>query len=184
MAISSSSGSNSISHSSSPPSSPSSSDLSASSLDSIPESREPMLEYNPAVAAEVLAPLHWDAEEFDFGIASEDDEPQTEGEDLQLLFQEELESSSEEDFSWDGADSSSEEEIGSSSSDEPMGGKPFRFLGSFEEDSEEESSSGGGRSSDFGSKGGSSAFSSEDDNDDDSDDGGDAPARSPKRRRY
>ena len=122
MATSSSSGSNTIGHSSSsPPSSPSSSDLSASSLDSIPESREPTPEYNPAAAYEVLTPLHWDAEEFDFGIASEDDEPQTEGEDLQLLFQEELESSSEEKFSWDGADSSSEEEIGSSSnSDDPM----------------------------------------------------------------
>src|SRR6185503_298324 len=131
MAISSSSGSNSIGHScSSPPSSPSSSDLSASSLDSIPESREPTPEYDPAAAYEALAPLHWDAEEFDFGITSEDDEPQTEGEDLQLLFQEELESSSEEDSTSDGADSSSEEEIGSpSSDDEPMGGKPFRFLG-------------------------------------------------------
>src|SRR6185503_3333689 len=109
MAISSYSGSNSIGHSSSPPSSPSSSNLSASSLDSIPESREPRPEYDPAAAYEVLAPLHWDAEEFDFGIASEDDEPQTEGEDLRLLFQEELESSSEEGFSWDGADSSLEE---------------------------------------------------------------------------
>ena len=126
MAISSSSGSNSIGQSPSPPSSPSSLDLSASSLDSIPESREPTPEYNPAAEYEALAPLHWDAEEFDFRIASEDDEPQTEGEDLQLLFQEELENSSEEDSSSDGADSSSEEEIGSSSSsDEPMGGKPF-----------------------------------------------------------
>ena len=94
-----------------------------------------MPEYDPAAAYEALAPLHWDAEEFDFGITSEDDEPQTEGEDLQLLFQEELESSSEEGFSWDGADSSSEEEIGSlSSDDELMGGKPFQFLGSSEED--------------------------------------------------
>ena len=122
MAISSSSGSNSIDY----PSSPSSSSLSASSLDSILESREPTPEYNPTAAYETLAPLHWDAEEFDFGIASEDDEPQTEGEDLQLLFQEELESSSEKGFSWDGADSSSEEEIGSSSSGvDPMGGNPF-----------------------------------------------------------
>ena len=87
MAISSSSDSNSIGYSSSPPSSPSSSNFSASSLDSIPESRESTPEYNPVAAAEALAPLHWDAEEFDFGIASEDDEPQTEGEDLQLLFQ-------------------------------------------------------------------------------------------------
>ena len=75
MAISFSSGSNSIGHSSSPPSSPSSSDLSTSSLDSIPESREPTPEYNPAAAYEALAPLHWDAEEFDFGIAFKDDEP-------------------------------------------------------------------------------------------------------------
>src|SRR6185312_5584349 len=143
MAISSSSGSNSIGYSSSPPSSPSSSNFSASSLDSISESREPTPEYNPAAAYDALAPLHWDAEEFDFGIASEDDEPQTEGEDLQLLFQEELESSSEEKFSWDGADSSSEEEIGSpSSDDDSMGGNPFRFLGSSEEDSEEESGGG------------------------------------------
>ena len=58
-----------------------------------------MPEYNPAVAYEALAPLHWDAEEFDFGIASEDDEPQTKGEDLRLLFQEELESNIEEDSS-------------------------------------------------------------------------------------
>ena len=90
MAISSSSGSNSINYPSSPL--PSSSRSSASSLDSIPESREPTPEYDPTAAYKALAPLHWDAEEFDFGTASEDDEPQTEGEDLQLLFQEELES--------------------------------------------------------------------------------------------
>ena len=174
MAISSSSGSNSIGYS--PPSSPSSSNFSASSLDSIPESREPTPQFNPVAAHEALAPLHWDAEEFDFGITSEDDEPQTEGEDLQLLFQEELESSSEEGFSWDGADSSSVEEIGSSSSsDEPMGGKPFRFLGSSEEDSEEESGGGGSRNSDAETDGGSSAFDGA---------SGDVPARSPKRRRY
>ena len=41
-----------------------------------------MPEYDPAAAYEALAPLHWDAEEFNFGIASEDDESQTEGEDL------------------------------------------------------------------------------------------------------
>ena len=108
MAISSSSDSNSIGYSSSPPSSPPSSNFSASSLDSIPESREPTPEYDPVAAYEALAPLHWDAEEFDFEITSEDDEPQTEGEDLQLLFQEELESSCDDDFSWDGLDSSSE----------------------------------------------------------------------------
>ena len=80
MEISSSSGSKSIDNPSSPL--PSSSSSSASSLDSIPESREPTPEYDPAAAYEALAPLHWDAEEFDFGIVSEDDEPKTEGEDL------------------------------------------------------------------------------------------------------
>ena len=76
MAISSSSGSNSIGS----PSSPSSSNSSASSLDPIPENRESTPEYDPATAYEVLAPLHWDAEEFDFGFASEEDKPETEGE--------------------------------------------------------------------------------------------------------
>ena len=183
MEISSSSGSKSIDNPSSPL--PSSSSSSASSLNSIPESREPTPEYNPAAAYEALAPLHWDAEEFDFGIASEDDEPQTEGEDLQLPFQEELESSSAEGFSCDGADSSSEEEIGSSSGDDLMGGNPFRFLGSSEEDSEEESSGGGGWSSDAETDSGSSTFhGASDDDDDDDSDGGDAPARSPKHLRY
>ena len=55
-----------------------------------------------------------------------------------------------------------------SDDDEPMGGKPFRFLGSSKEDSEEENSSDGDGWSDSGS-----------DNDDSDDDGsGDAPARS------
>ena len=100
MAISSSSGSNSFGDSSSSSSSPpSSSSLSASSIDSIPESREPTPEWDPIAAYEALAPLHWDAEEFDFGVVSEEDEPETEGEDLQFLFQEELESSSDDAFS-------------------------------------------------------------------------------------
>ena len=186
MSISSSSSSNSFGDSSSSSSPSCSSNLSASSIDSIPESREPTPEWDPTAAYESLAPLHWDAEEFDFGVVSEEDEPKTEGEDLRLLFQEESESSDVEDPYSDGVDSSSEEEIDSpSDDDEPMGGKPFRFLGSSEEDNEEENSGGGGGWSDSGSEGGSSAFSSNDDDDDDSDDDGsrDARARSPKRRR-
>jgi hypothetical protein len=111
----------------------------------------------------------------------------TEGEDLRLLFQEESEKNEEEVPSSDGVDSSLEEEIDSpSDDDEPMGEKPFRFLGSSEEDSEEEVSGDDGGWSDSGPEGGSSAFSSDDDDDDGSnDDGsGDVPARSPKRRRY
>ena len=95
MAISSSSDSNSFGDSSSSSSPSSSSPLPASSIDSIPESREPTPEWDPTVAHEALAPLHWDAEEFDFGVVSEEDEPETKGEDLQFLFQEELESSSD-----------------------------------------------------------------------------------------
>ena len=120
MAISSFSGSNSFGDSSSSSSSP----LSACSIDPISESREPTPEWDPTAAYEALAPLHWDAEEFDFGDTSEEDEPKTEGEeDLQFLFQEEQEDSEDDDFSWEGADSS--EEIDSSSSDDTaVGGNP------------------------------------------------------------
>ena len=52
-------------------------------------------------AHEALAPLHWDAEEFDFGVVSEDEEPKTNGEDLRLLFQEELESDNDDDYCCD-----------------------------------------------------------------------------------
>ena len=172
MAISSSSGSNSFGDSSSSSSPPSSSSLSASSIDSIPESREPTPEWDPIAAYEALAPLHWDAEEFDFGVASEEDEPMTEGEeDLQFLFQEELESSEDDSFSWEGADSS--EEIGSSTSDDTaVGGNPHQFLKAPSEGSEEGSSSSADDNGDGSS-----------DDDDDDDDGRDAPSRSPKRRR-
>ena len=183
MAISSSSGSNSIDYPSSPL--PSSSSSSTSSLDSIPESREPMPEYDPKVAYEVLTPLHWDAEEFDFRVISEDDEPKTNGEDLRLLFQEEAESDSDNGFSWDGADSSSEEEIGSSSGDDPTVGNAFQFLGSSEEDGEEESDGGSGRSSDDEACSDISADDDSDcDDDGDNSSGGDVPARSPKHRRH
>jgi len=41
----------------------------------------------------------WDAEEFNFEVVSEDDEPKTDDEDLRLLFQEELEENSDDCFS-------------------------------------------------------------------------------------
>ena len=139
MAISSSSGSNSIG---SPPS-PSSSSSSASSLDPISESREPTPEYDPTAAHEALVPLQLDAEEFNFEVVSEDDEPKTDDKDLQLLCQEEPEENIDDCFSWDRADSSSEEEIDSSSIEEdPMAERAFRFLGSSEEESKENSDGG------------------------------------------
>ena len=103
---------------------------------------------------------------------------------LQFLFQEELESSEDDAFSWVGADSS--EEIGSSSSDDTAaGGNPLQFLKAPMEGSEEGSSSSGGRSNSSTEDDGNS--STEDDGsssgDNDDDDGGDAPSRSPKRRR-
>ena len=174
MAISSSSGSNSIGS----PLSPSSSSSSASSLDPISESREPTPEYDPAVAHEALAPLHWDAEEFDFEVVSEDDEPKTDDEDLRLLFQEEPEENSDNCFSWDRADSSSEEEIDSPFVEEdPMAERAFRFLGSSEEESKENSDGGGGWSGgDEASNGSSTDENSSSDDDGDDSSGGDVPA--------
>jgi len=133
-------------------------------------------------AHEALAPLHWDAEEFDFRVVSVYNEPKTNGEDLRLLFQEELEESSDDHFSWDRVDSSSEEEINSSpDEDDPMAGSAFRFIGSSEEDSKEESNGGGGWSSDDEASDGSSADKG---GGSDDSDGGNVPARSPKRRRH
>ena len=75
----SSSYSNSIGSTSSP-SSPSS--ISTTSSYEPHSSREPTPEHDPQAAYEALTPLHWNAEEFDFGIVSEDDDPLTDGEDL------------------------------------------------------------------------------------------------------
>ena len=181
MAISSSFGPNSIGS----PLSPSSSSSSVSSLDPISKSREPTPEYNPMAAHEALAPLHWDVEEFDFGVVSEDDEPKTNGEDLRLLFQEELKESSDDHFSWDGVDSCSEEEIDSSSDeDDTMARSAFQFLGSSKEDSGESSGGGGWSSDDEASDSSSTDKSGGDDDDGDDSDGENVPARSPKRRRH
>jgi hypothetical protein len=48
-------------------------------------SREPTPEYDPIAANEILAPLHWDAGEWDFQSWSEDEKSLTDGEDLLLL---------------------------------------------------------------------------------------------------
>jgi hypothetical protein len=44
--------------------------------------REATPEYDPIVAYKACAPLHWDADEWDFQTWSEDDESLTNGEDL------------------------------------------------------------------------------------------------------
>ncbi|PUV26797.1 hypothetical protein PAHAL_J053700 [Panicum hallii] len=123
-------------------------------------SREPTPEYDPIAAYEARAPLHWDAEEWDFRYQSEDDESLTDGDDLALFLGAELEED-EDDVSWGEDLSSSEERADSISSEEdPMAGT-FLF----------------GRSSDDTSDGGEEAeaddsFSSDSsgDNDDGSSD--------------
>ncbi|PUV26765.1 hypothetical protein PAHAL_J018400 [Panicum hallii] len=49
---------------------------------------------------EARAPLHWDAEEWDYNTWSEDDEPLTDDEDLQILLHVDLDEDDDED-SWD-----------------------------------------------------------------------------------
>jgi hypothetical protein len=56
-------------------------------------------EYDPIAAYEACAPLHWDAEKWDFQTWSEDDESLTDGEDLQLLLDGELNEDDEDDMS-------------------------------------------------------------------------------------
>jgi hypothetical protein len=56
-------------------------------------------EFEPITAYEACAPLHWDAEEWDFQAWSEDDESLTDGEDLQLLLGGELDEDDNDDMS-------------------------------------------------------------------------------------
>jgi hypothetical protein len=86
----------------------SSSDFSNSSTES-ETSREMTPEFDSKAAYEACAPLHWDAEEWDFRAWSEDDESLTDSEDLQFLLDGELEDEDDDDVSWQGHDSSSEE---------------------------------------------------------------------------
>jgi hypothetical protein len=92
-------------------------------------------EFDPMAAYEACTPLHWDAKEWDFWVWSEDDESLTDGEDLQFLLDGELEDEDDDDdVSWEGHDSSSEEEDGDESTKEdPMTGS-FLHAGSSDED--------------------------------------------------
>jgi hypothetical protein len=79
-------------------SSSSSSIISITSSDS-ETSREATLEFDLVASYEALAPLLWDAEEWDFSIWSEDDESLTDDEDLQILLHGDLDEGDE--YSWD-----------------------------------------------------------------------------------
>jgi hypothetical protein len=141
------------------------------------------LEFDSRAAHEACAPLHWDVEEWDFRAWSEDDESLTDGEDLQFLLNGELEDE-DDDESWDGYDSPSEEEEDDESTEEvPMAGS---FLRARSSDEDDDGDDGGdpdnGANSDDGS-------SSDDGAGDDGSDGGsgngDVSASPPiKRRRF
>jgi hypothetical protein len=80
----------------------SSSDFSNSSTES-ETSQEMTPEFDYKATYEACAPLHWDAEEWDFLAWSEDDESLTDGEDLQFLLDRELEDEDDnDDVSWAG----------------------------------------------------------------------------------
>jgi hypothetical protein len=114
----------------------SSSDASNSSTK--PEtSREMTPEFDSKAAYEACAPLHWDAEEWDFWAWSEDDESLTDGEDLQFFLDGELEDEDDDDdnVSWERHDSSSEEEDDDESTEEdPTAGSFPRARSSDEDD--------------------------------------------------
>jgi hypothetical protein len=59
-------------------------------------------EFDPTAPYEACAPLHWDAEEWDFQAWLEDDESLTDGKDLQLLLGGELDEDDDDDMSWEG----------------------------------------------------------------------------------
>jgi hypothetical protein len=139
---------------------------SASSVISIDseKTREMTPEFDPTAAYEACAPLHCDAEEWDFQTWSEDDEFLTDSEDLQLLLGGELNEDDDDDMSWEGDFSSSEEEIDGTSIKEDSTAGCFLRGGLSEDDEETKGGNGGG---DDGS--------SDDDNNDDDNDIGVAP---------
>jgi hypothetical protein len=121
-------------------------------------------EFDSEAAHEACAPLHWDAEEWDFRAWSEDDESLSDGEDLQFLLDGELEDEDDDDDeSWDGYDSSSEEDNNESTEEDPTAGSFLRARSSDEDndgDSDDradsdDSSSGDDGAGDDGSNRGS-----------------------------
>jgi hypothetical protein len=111
-------------------------------------------EFNSGAAHEACAPMHWDGEEWDFRAWSEDDESLTDGEDLQFLLDRELEDEDDGE-SWDGYDSSLEEEEDDESTEEDPAVGSFLCARSFDEDNDgdDDGDSDDGADSDDGSSG-------------------------------
>jgi hypothetical protein len=98
---------------------------------------EPTPEYDPIAAYEILAPLHWDAEGWDFRSQSKDDKSLTDDEDLTLLFGAELEEDDEDDASWGEELSSLEEKADSFSTEGDSVAGDFLFGGSSDKASDD-----------------------------------------------
>jgi hypothetical protein len=144
----------------------SSSDSSNLSIES-EASQEMSLEFDHKAVYEACAPLHWDAKEWDFWVWSEDNESLTDGEDLQFLLDGELEDEDDDDVSWEGHDSSLEEEDGDESIEEDSTVGSFLHARSSDEDNDEDN----GGDPDDGVDG-DDGFTSDDGVGDDGSDGG------------
>jgi hypothetical protein len=118
-----------------------------------------MPECDPVAAYEALAPLHWDAEEWDFSVESKDETSLTKVEDIELL-SENCEENDNDLFSWDGADESSEgEEDDMSFEDELTAEEPF-FVRFFDDGDDNNVGKG------FGDAGGSINIDDDEEDDD------------------
>jgi hypothetical protein len=144
--------------------------------------REMTLEFDSKAAYEACAPLHWDAEEWDFWAWSEDDESLTDGEDLQFLLDGELEDEdNDDDVSWEGHDSSSKEEDDDESTEEDSTVGSFLHAKSSDED--DDGDDGGGPNDGVDGDDGSTSDDSAGDDGGNGDDDGDVGAIPPIKRR-
>jgi hypothetical protein len=142
-------------------------------------------EFDSQATHEACAPLHWDAEEWDFRAWSEDDESLTDGEDLQFLLDGKLEDEDDDNNeSWDGYDPSSEEEEDDESIKEDLTIGSFLCTRSSDEDDEGDDGgdSDDGADSDDGSS--SDDGAGDDGSDGGSGDGDVSASPSIKRRRF
>jgi hypothetical protein len=85
-------------------------------------SREAAPEFDLVASYEALAPLHWDAEEWDFNIWSEDDESLTNDEDLQILLNGDLDEGDDNPWDDDFFFSSKEDTKNTSTDDDSVAG--------------------------------------------------------------
>ena len=138
------------------PMSTSPSDSSASFV-SHSSSREPTPEWDPIAAYEKQAPLHWDADGWDFAVASESDDDLTDGDDLQFLVDGELDSDTSTEWSW-AYDRESLDVESLDNDDDPMFGHWMCMVSSDDEDDEND---------DDGNSDEDSGGSGDDDGDDD-----------------